>query len=78
MLGAVYERKHGIDIMSCVGLSPFHIAAVFVAEASVLGIIPGSLGYILDLMGYRFIPSFVVPLGDRDRSICSSKPPAYL
>lgn len=62
MMGAVYERKREATTMSCVGLNPFHITAVFIAEALVMGILAGSLGYVLGLMGYRIIAVYSVSL----------------
>jgi len=53
MLSAVYERRREVTIMSCVGLNPTHIGAVFVAEALTLGLLAGSLGYLLGLVSYR-------------------------
>ena len=55
MWGAIYERKREVAIMSYVGLNPFHVTAVVVAEALVMGIVAGSLGYILGLMSYHFM-----------------------
>ena len=58
MLSAVYERKREIATMSCLGLNPSHIAAVFIAEALVIGVATGSLGYLLGLVSYRFMVVF--------------------
>ena len=55
MLSAVHERKREVAIMSTVGLNPFHISAIFVAEALVVSIVAGSLGYFLGLASYRFL-----------------------
>ncbi|MFQ6095838.1 MAG: FtsX-like permease family protein, partial [Candidatus Bathyarchaeia archaeon] len=60
MLSAVYERKREATIMSTVGLNPFHISAVFVAEALTLSVVAGSLGYLLGLISYRFFAVFAV------------------
>jgi len=53
MLGLVSERKDEIASLSSVGLNPTHIAALFVAEATVIGFIGGGLGYLLGILGYR-------------------------
>jgi hypothetical protein len=66
-LGAVYERKREVAVMSCVGLNPFHITAVFVAEALVMGIVAGSLGYVLGLMGYHLMFVLGIPLGVKEK-----------
>ena len=47
MLGAVYERWREIGIYSSVGLSPLHIAVLFLAEACVYAILGVTLGYLL-------------------------------
>lgn len=60
MLSAVYERKREAVTMSTVGLNPFHISAVFVAEALTLGVVAGSLGYLLGLISYRLLALFAV------------------
>jgi hypothetical protein len=49
MLNSMFERQREIDILSSIGLNPVHIAGIFVAEASILGITGGSIGYILGL-----------------------------
>lgn len=64
MLGSVYERKKEVAIYGAVGLSPLHVAMVFVAETVVYGIIGGVIGYlaaILQLKAYQhFNPAFPV------------------
>ena len=55
MIGVVYERRREVVIMSSLGLNPSHISALFVAEALVIGVIAGSLGYLLGLTSYRFM-----------------------
>ena len=47
MLGAVYDRKREIGIFATVGLTPFHIAALFVAEAAVFAVIGAVWGYLI-------------------------------
>ena len=60
MLGSVKERRDEIASLSSVGLNPTHIAALFVAEAAVIGFIGGGLGYLLGISGYRLaaVPLF--------------------
>jgi len=55
MIGVVYERRREVVVMSSLGLNPFHISALFVAEALIVGVIAGSLGYLFGLTGYRFM-----------------------
>ena len=47
MMGAVYERFGEIGIYSSVGLTPLHIALLFIAEACVYAVVGTTLGYIL-------------------------------
>jgi hypothetical protein len=52
MLSSMYERRREIDILSSVGLSPRHIAGIFLGEASILGVVGGGLGYLFGLGWY--------------------------
>ena len=47
MLGSVYERGPEIGIYSSLGLTPLHVAALFLAEASVFATIGAVMGYLL-------------------------------
>ncbi len=47
MMGSFYERIKEIAIYSSVGLSPLHIAVLFVAEAAVYATIGSVAGYLL-------------------------------
>jgi hypothetical protein len=49
MLSSMFERQREIDILSSLGLNPMHIAGIFVAEASILGVAGGSIGYLMGL-----------------------------
>ena len=53
MLNSMYERRKEIHILSSVGLNPAQIAAIFVAEASIIGVIAGGVGYLGGLSLYR-------------------------
>jgi ABC-type lipoprotein release transport system permease subunit len=55
MLNSYYERRHEVMIYSSIGMNPSHVSVVFLAEAAVLGLIGGSLGYILGLGAYKVI-----------------------
>ena len=61
MMGAVYERKREVTIMSCVGLNPLHVSAIFAAEALVIGVLAGGFGYFLGLINYRFMTLLPFP-----------------
>ena len=47
MMGAVYERFREIGVYSSVGLAPVHIAFLFIAEASVYGVLGVTMGYLV-------------------------------
>jgi len=67
MLGDVYERRREALAMSCVGLNPLHISAVFVAKALVIGVVAGTLGYIFGISSYRLIALLPFPFGVRQK-----------
>ena len=47
MIGSVYERKREIGIYTSVGLAPYHVAFLFVAEALAFAVLSVVLGYLL-------------------------------
>ena len=53
MINAIYERRRDVAILSSVGLNPTHITSLFGAEASMIGIIGGGIGYLLGLSLYK-------------------------
>jgi len=53
MLNSLYERRGEISILSSVGLNPAQIAGIFVAEASIIGLIAGGIGYLGGLGLYK-------------------------
>jgi hypothetical protein len=53
MLNSMFERRKEIHILSSVGLNPAQISAIFVAEASILGLTAGGLGYLGGLGIYK-------------------------
>ncbi len=55
MLGSVYERVREIYIYSSLGLAPTHVAALFVAEASVYAILGAIVGYLLGQVTARVL-----------------------
>ena len=61
MLNAVYERRRDVAILSSVGLNPTHITSLFGAEALIIGIIGGGLGYLIGLSSYQVMA--LLPLG---------------
>jgi len=62
MMSAVYERRREIFIMSSVGLNPSHITAIFLAESLMVGIVAGTLGYLLSMTSYRLFVLLASPL----------------
>lgn len=57
MLSAVHERVKEIAIYSSVGLSPMHIAGLFVAESVVYAVLGAVFGYTLGIVGYPLLIS---------------------
>lgn len=55
MLGSVYERVREIYIYSSLGLAPTHIAALFIAEASVYAILGAIAGYLVGQAMAKFL-----------------------
>ncbi|MEM3590885.1 MAG: M28 family peptidase [Candidatus Bathyarchaeia archaeon] len=50
MLGSVYERTKEIKIYSSVGLSPTHVALIFLSESLVFALLAAVIGYISGLI----------------------------
>jgi hypothetical protein len=57
MLGSVYERVNEIHIYSSLGLAPTHIAALFVAEASVYAVLGAVAGYLVGQVAAKVLLS---------------------
>ncbi len=55
MLGSVYERTNEIHIYSSLGLAPTHIAALFIAEASVYAVLGAVMGYLVGQMAAKIM-----------------------
>lgn len=60
MLNSMFERHREIDILSSIGLNPMHIAGVFLAEASILGVLGGGVGYLIGLGLYPLMSSLAM------------------
>ncbi|MEM2702424.1 MAG: FtsX-like permease family protein, partial [Candidatus Bathyarchaeia archaeon] len=58
MVNSAYERSKEIRVLSMLGLNPTHIGLTFVAEATVIGMVGGSLGYLAGLSFYRIMNFF--------------------
>ena len=63
-LGSVYERRRHIATYSSIGLSPLHIATMFLAETTVYALLGGILGYTVAMILYKpltpFLPGLVM------------------
>ena len=55
MMNAYYERRHEVMIYSSIGMNPRHVSSIFLAEAAVIGVIGGCLGYLMGLGAYKII-----------------------
>lgn len=60
MLNSMFERQREIDILSSIGLNPMHIAGVFLAESSLLGVTGGSIGYLMGIGLYPLMTNLVL------------------
>ena len=57
MLGSVFERTREIGIYSSVGLAPIHVAALFIAEATVYAVLGSISGYLIAQLVAKVITS---------------------
>jgi len=55
MVNTIYERRREIIILSSVGFNPTHITSLFGAEALIIGVLAGGIGYLLGLSLYRIM-----------------------
>ncbi len=53
MLNSMYERRKEIYILSSVGLNPTQILTIFFAEASIIGLTAGGVGYLAGISFYK-------------------------
>jgi len=58
MLNVVYERSREMKTLTLLGLNPVHIGLIFVAEAIIIGLIGGGIGYVVGLGFQRVIVLF--------------------
>ncbi|KYH41655.1 MAG: hypothetical protein AYL32_003550, partial [Candidatus Bathyarchaeota archaeon B26-2] len=71
VMGSVYERRREISTYSVIGLSPLHIAIMFLAESIVHALIGGVLGYLSAMFLSRLV-GVVIPVGVIARNYSSS------
>jgi ABC-type lipoprotein release transport system permease subunit len=62
MLNSMYERRSEIHILSSVGLNPAQIAAIFIAEATIIGLTAGGIGYLIGLSIYKGMVALQITL----------------
>jgi ABC-type lipoprotein release transport system permease subunit len=67
MMNAIFERRREIAILSSVGLNPSHIGSLFMAEAAIIGIVGGGVGYMLGLGGYQVMSALSITVGVRQK-----------
>jgi len=67
MLDAVYERRREIVTLSTIGLNPSHISVLFLAEACIIGVVGGGIGYILGLSSYSLMGFFQMQIEVRQK-----------
>ncbi|MEM1530395.1 MAG: ABC transporter permease [Candidatus Bathyarchaeia archaeon] len=67
MVNSAYERSKEIRVLSMLGLNPTHIGLTFVAEATVMGMVGGSIGYVSGLGFYRIMLLFGQDLMVREK-----------
>ncbi len=58
MLANVYERVREIGIFSSLGLSPLHVAGLFLSETLVYSVVAAVLGYVIGLVGTNLLYMF--------------------
>jgi len=63
MLNSMYERKKEIQILSSLGINPSQIATIFIAEASIIGLTAGGIGYLAGISLYKVLAFFGISLG---------------
>jgi len=62
MVAAVYERKREVFILASLGLNPNHILLLFFAEALILGLVGGMIGYIIGLFMFSIFNVFNIQI----------------
>jgi len=55
MLNSIFEYRKEIATLSAVGLNPSDIIGLFIAEAAVIGVVGGGVGYLLGVSNYKLM-----------------------
>ncbi len=58
MLSNVYERAKEIGVYSALGLSPYHVSGMFLAEAVILAVVSSMIGYLMGVFLAKMINVF--------------------
>jgi ABC-type lipoprotein release transport system permease subunit len=53
MLNSIFEYRKEVSTLSAIGLNPTDITGLFIAEATVIGVLGGGLGYLLGISNYK-------------------------
>lgn len=67
MISIVSERTREIFTLTSIGFNPTHIAALFLAESIVMGLVGGGIGYLMGLSAYRLMSLFDVDIAVRQK-----------
>ena len=67
MLNSLYERKKEVYIYSSIGMNPSHISGIFIAEAAVIGVLGGGIGYLVGLGWYKAMSLLALALQVRQK-----------
>ena len=67
MLNSLYERRREIHIYSSIGMNPSHISGIFLAEAALIGVVGGGIGYLLGLGWYEVMSLLALALQVRQK-----------
>jgi hypothetical protein len=54
LISSIEERRREIQVLSTVGLSPFHVAFLFLSESVTYSVVGGILGYVLSMIMAMF------------------------
>ncbi len=55
MMAGIYGRRKEISILSMVGLNPSHITYIFLAEALIVGLTGGGIGYLIGIVTFKVL-----------------------
>jgi ABC-type lipoprotein release transport system permease subunit len=60
MLNSIFEYRKEISTLSAIGLNPSDIMGLFIAEAAVIGVLGGGIGYILGIGSYKVMSALSI------------------